>query len=460
MNPGEARHSWYLLVSDGPGPGCLQEAEPGVRRRDGVSALECLAHQSFELVVWDLAVPGLPDPSFRRRLCDEGRVGNWLMLGGEGIEPLPGQDAFGSPGEVFELPGQERSLGARVARGRKNWEEGETGRSLRARLDTLEECRVLSQCLEAGKVYPVALDLVLEVTGRQTGIAIFRRPQVPGSYSSVVRGLAEESSERLQQMLLDGKRPDLDAYRQTEIVDRGDLVAAFHATDCHDGPLLVVPLRGREGECGLLCVPVEDRSMGEDELGCIELVADRASTALNIAENYELAKERAFIDDVTQVYNARYLLSAVDSEIRRAERYDTDLSLLFLDLDRFKRVNDRNGHLVGTEALRRLVGVLKENVREVDTLARYGGDEFTILLGGSSHRDALQIAERIRSGVEGHVFEIGPGDRLELTLSIGVASFPEHGASRESLLEASDKAMYRAKSLGRNRVCSAGDLEG
>ena len=99
-------------------------------------------------------------------------------------------------------------------------------------------------------------------------------------------------------------------------------------------------------------------------------------------------------------------------------------------------------------------------MREVDTLARYGGDEFTILLGGSSHRDALQIAERIRSGVEGHVFEIGPGDRVELTLSIGVASFPDHGASRESLLEASDQAMYRAKSLGRNRVCSAGDLDG
>jgi len=95
----------------------------------------------------------------------------------------------------------------------------------------------------------------------------------------------------------------------------------------------------------------------------------------------------------------------------------------------------------------------------VDTLARYGGDEFTIVLGGSSHRDALQIADRIRRGVEGHIFEIGPGDRVELTVSIGVATFPDHGASRESLLEASDKAMYRAKSLGRNRICSADDLD-
>ena len=132
--------------------------------------------------------------------------------------------------------------------------------------------------------------------------------------------------------------------------------------------------------------------------------------------------------------------------------------MLFLDLDRFKAVNDSFGHLVGTETLRRLVAVLEETIREVDTLARYGGDEFAILLGGSSHQNALQIAERIRSAVAATGYEAGPGERIRLSVSIGVATHPTHGDTLESLLEAADKAMYRAKSLGRNRVCSAAEL--
>jgi diguanylate cyclase (GGDEF)-like protein len=132
--------------------------------------------------------------------------------------------------------------------------------------------------------------------------------------------------------------------------------------------------------------------------------------------------------------------------------------VLFLDLDRFKLVNDRYGHLVGSDVLRRLSRVLHDCIRQVDTLARYGGDEFTILLVDTALEDGMVIAERIRRTVAGTLFEGGGGAPIRLTISIGVATFPQHGRDRDGLLDMADKAMYRAKSQGRDCCCSASEL--
>ena len=147
-----------------------------------------------------------------------------------------------------------------------------------------------------------------------------------------------------------------------------------------------------------------------------------------------------------------------DKQLEEAHRAGRVFAVLFLDLDRFKLVNDQYGHLVGSKALRRLSEVLLTCIRQVDTLARYGGDEFTILLPDTPHDVAIDIAERIRKLVEGTLFEAGRGTPFRLSISIGVATFPQHGRDRTSLLDVSDKAMYRAKSLSRNCVCSASDL--
>jgi diguanylate cyclase (GGDEF)-like protein len=222
--------------------------------------------------------------------------------------------------------------------------------------------------------------------------------------------------------------------------------------------MLVVPLHGRASDGGALLVPEGDEPFGSIDLEIARLVASHAQTALHNAERYHQAKERAFVDDVTGVYNARYLFTALDHEIRRAERYGSQIALLFLDVDRFKTVNDQHGHLVGSRTLRRLAEVLGTCIRQVDTLARYGGDEFTILLVDTSLEAGLAIAERIRAAVAGNRFEARGRDGLRVSVSVGVAAYPTHGTTPETLLDVADKAMYRAKSLGRDRVCSASDL--
>ena len=221
---------------------------------------------------------------------------------------------------------------------------------------------------------------------------------------------------------------------------------------------MAIPIRGTENEGGVLWLFEEGRPFEASDFERAKLIAGHAELALHNAERYNDAKERAFVDDVTEVYNVRYLMQAVDREIHRAERYGQPMTVLFLDLDRFKLVNDRHGHLVGSRALRRLSTVLQSCIRQVDTLARYGGDEFTILLVDTGHEAAVEISERIRRAVEGTLFEAGRDSPFRLSISIGVASYPSDGRDRIALLDQADKAMYRAKSFGRNCVCSAGDL--
>lgn len=329
---------------------------------------------------------------------------------------------------------------------------------LRDELATLEACRALAPCLEPGEVYAVALDLLLRTLSRWRGLALFRRVPQTGSDGVVFRGFAESEASRLRQLLAHEKPCDLESTTELGVASAGPLQEAMRSVGIGVGNVLAVPVQGRDGELGVVWVLEDDRGFDSGELARARIVAVHAELALHNAERYNRAKERAFVDDCTEVFNARYLLAALEREIHRAERYGNDLSVLFLDLDRFKLVNDRHGHLVGSRALRQLSQVVLQCIRQVDTLARYGGDEFTVVLADTNHETALRIAERIRRAVEETPFDGGPGGSLRLTCSLGVATHPRHGTTREQLLDMADKAMYRAKSNGRNRVCSAEEL--
>ena len=339
--------------------------------------------------------------------------------------------------------------------------EAERSRAdLHTQLETERACEPLGSCLDPGKLYSLTLELLLERLACRRGIAFFTQSPAPQSTGVAARGFDEATRDRLSRFLIEEKSLESTMGRgEVGVVPWGPLNHALGQIGLDaPGALLSVPLRGEDREAGHVWVLSEGRRFDAGDLAAARTIARRASAALATAERYHHAKERAFIDDVTGVYNARYLLATADNEIQRAARYGNPLSVLFLDLDRFKLVNDRYGHLIGSDTLRVLSQLLKDCVRQVDTLARYGGDEFTILLVDTPHEVALKIAERIRTRVETHLFEAGSEGPLRLSISIGVATCPDHGESREPLLDAADKAMYRAKSQGRNRVASANDL--
>ncbi|MGH9492283.1 MAG: diguanylate cyclase [Terriglobales bacterium] len=183
----------------------------------------------------------------------------------------------------------------------------------------------------------------------------------------------------------------------------------------------------------------------------LESVADICAIAIQNAHYFEQARRMAFVDGLTGVYNRRYFEQRILEELERAARYAGGLAVIMLDIDHFKRVNDEFGHLLGDEVLRQLSTILTQQLRKVDVVCRYGGEEFAILVPQTTGEHALGVAEKLRRVIEDWNF---PGVPRPVTVSIGVADFPENGASRDELVKAADAALYAAKQAGRNRVLS------
>lgn len=190
----------------------------------------------------------------------------------------------------------------------------------------------------------------------------------------------------------------------------------------------------------------------QEEARVVELVCGSLATALANAFAYSDATRQTLIDDLTRLYNVRYLYQTLEGEIRRARRYGSSVSVVFMDLDGFKLVNDAYGHRAGSATLTEVAEVITGSVRDSDFVARYGGDEFVLMLPETTSKRALQMAERVRLRIAGHRFKGGVGADIFLTASFGVASFPEHGAQAEKLIELADAAMYEAKQRNKNNV--------
>lgn len=425
----------------------------------GAEALEALERESADLVISDLQMEGMSGLELLDRVRRRWPDLPFVLLTARASVDSAVEALRRGASDYLRKPVESEQIVTMVERQLARRRLLRENERLRSAVRTLQSCRTLMHCLDPGEVYAVALDLLLPALGRERGLAVFRRTSLPGSDGVAFRGFGESTATTLHRLLVEGKIDvDFEALAEPTVLRGGPIGEALEHVGVGAGSALAVPLRGAECEEGILWIPEQDRAFDPEDLEQAGLIAAYAQLALVNAERYHRAKERAFIDDVTEVYNARYLLQATEHEIRRAERYEKELSVLFLDLDRFKRVNDRFGHLVGSQVLRRLSEVLQECIRQVDTLARYGGDEFTILLVDTGHAGAVAVAERIRRTVAETLFEGGGGAPIRLTISIGVATFPDHGGDREALLDLADKAMYRAKSLGRNCVCSAADL--
>jgi diguanylate cyclase (GGDEF)-like protein len=166
-------------------------------------------------------------------------------------------------------------------------------------------------------------------------------------------------------------------------------------------------------------------------------------------------QELTITDEHTGVYNARHLRAQLEHEVRRSQRFHHPVSLVFLDLDRFKAINDAHGHLVGSAVLKEVGELLVSCCRQLDYVFRYGGDEFALLLVETGTDGAMTSAMRIRDAFRSRRFQQAAGLELGVTASLGVATYPEHALSAVDLVRAADFAMYAAKARGRDDVCLA-----
>jgi diguanylate cyclase (GGDEF)-like protein len=218
--------------------------------------------------------------------------------------------------------------------------------------------------------------------------------------------------------------------------------------------VLCAPLVSRGKTIGV--VEIMNREAGtrftRRDLNLLLTLVEPAAIALENALLFQRAERLAVTDDLTKLYNSRFLNSYLGKELSRASRHKTSLALIFLDLDGFKLVNDNHGHLCGSRTLYEVGSIIKRSVREEEIVGRYGGDEFVVVLPDTDSRGALLVAERIRQALKGHRFLTDLGLAVGVSASLGVSCYPEHGSTPQDLIQKADQAMYSVKEQGKDAV--------
>ena len=211
---------------------------------------------------------------------------------------------------------------------------------------------------------------------------------------------------------------------------------------------IVIPLEIDSNPLGYLVA----NGIREEDRDKFHILAQQFILGLKRALLYQRVQELAITDSLTRISSRRYFLERAAEELERAKKQKSRFSFLMADVDRFKEYNDRYGHLVGDSILREVSGVIKENIREIDSVGKYGGDEFSLILSETDKPGAEFVAQRIRKIIETKNIRAYDED-LKITVSIGIASYPNDAKRLPLLIERADEALYQAKQSGRNKVC-------
>ncbi len=222
--------------------------------------------------------------------------------------------------------------------------------------------------------------------------------------------------------------------------------------------MVVAPLRGKEKVIGLIIADniFNKKPITNDDVKIFTMLANQAGLAIENSELYEVVLQESKTDSNTQVWNHGYFQHVLSIEIEKSQDPGQPLTLLMIDIDNFKKINDSCGHQNGDVLLRELAKILKNYSREQDYVCRYGGEEFSIILTNTSKQQGYDIAERIREGIAKYTFsKFHLAQDLKITVSIGLATFPDDVPTKEELIAKADQAMYIAKFGGKNQTCVA-----
>ncbi|HKS72317.1 MAG TPA: sensor domain-containing diguanylate cyclase [Terriglobales bacterium] len=233
---------------------------------------------------------------------------------------------------------------------------------------------------------------------------------------------------------------------ETCVQELSDYVMLYRETRSRLG----IPLVAFGQTLGVLVLDsARDGAFNDPDVQALESVADICATAIQNAHYVDRVKQLAYLDGLTGIFNRRYFEMRILEEIERARRFNAGMAVIMVDIDQFKRLNDEFGHLLGDEVLRQVSSLFYQQLRKIDVVCRYGGEEFAILLSQTDRHHAVGVAEKLRKLVAEWPF---PGVPQPVSISGGVASFPDHGTTRDELVKAADAGLYAAKQAGRNCI--------
>ena len=339
----------------------------------------------------------------------------------------------------------------------------------------LEDCHFIQQlmtCVEIGKALTSTLNMgqILVIMLKRLNKLIRAKnwtlflldPQTRKLHFEVVVGLDKTSLGDMQIRVGEGiagtvaltGEPMLvpDVRKDPRFSGRVDHVTGFITRS-----VICLPLKLRGSIIGVLEVinPKDASLFRPDSMPVLSILADYVAIAINNARNYEKIESLSITDDVTGLYNTRFLHQYLDQLLKASSAKAREVSLVFLDLDDFKQVVDTHGHLAGSKVLREVAQVMAARLDEEDRIFRYGGDEYVIILPGQDKKTALNKVTAIRKSLAESIFLKDEGLHIKVTASFGIANYPHDATNQRDLLHIADSSMYRSKALGKDSITLA-----
>ncbi len=429
----------------------LRQAGHGVETAcSGEEAIEMLFDSRFGLVVSDLTMPGISGLDLLVKIkSQDPSIDVILVTANADLESALFSIKHGARDFLLKPINSDELLhSVRLCMEQRRLLDENV--ELRNMLGLLQTSQALASCLDLEGVCHLAVDALAREVGVGRGIGMVH---LDGEFTvKELKGLNEATADQLRKIMAPSLRKRSSHKGQPVRI----LLPAGHAeldhVDLHEAILFPLAIRSScPGMIVLFNDPGQMLPTPKNERN-IAFLEEHGARALDNALRFTSTRDLLYIDELSGLFNYRYLKVALEREIKRADRYSTHLSIVFLDLDNFKGVNDTYGHLVGSNLLKEIGTLLKKSVREVDVVIRYGGDEYTIILVETGPDAAMQVGERIRNTIERHNFLAREGYQIRLTASLGFACYPEDTTGIDELLAMADKAMYAGKAAGKNCV--------
>jgi diguanylate cyclase (GGDEF)-like protein len=413
----------------------------------GAEALRMLAERRYGLVITDIVMPDVSGLEILSRVRESDPTIDVIMVtGNANLESAIFTLKHGARDYLVKPVNPEEFIHS-VAQCMQQRLLLDENQELKNMVGLFQASQAIAGCLDLARVHHLLIDALVREIGVNRALGIFLYDNRLALEE--VKGISTASGQQLTAEILLQVPSDPPVAHQIQHIH-----LASNRTDGINEAYLI-HVHSRSAYQGVIAILNNPGCTLPDITFCnknIQFLVEQSARAFENAETFSHAKDLLFIDDISGLYNHRYLDVALEREMKRVERYASHLAVLFIDVDSFKHVNDTFGHLVGSSILAEFGALLKKSVRDVDIVIRYGGDEYTVILVETPSETAHLVAERTRSQVEEHVFMQSEGYNIRLTCSIGYACCPDDTASKTKLLDMADKAMYVGKAAGKNRI--------